>query len=120
MLAVLLAGAAALVARYALIERDDLGPICDGGAAPWWCELRMWLIRAFLNDVFGRASVAFAALALWRRSRLAAHSSIALGACGMVLYNFTWAGVGVLGGAMALARLQGEWREHREAEERAR
>ena len=69
----LIASAAALAARYALIERDDLGPICGAASAPWWCALRMALIQAFLNDVFGRVSVVLAALALWRRSALPAH-----------------------------------------------
>ena len=111
-----LAGAAAAALRFALIERDDLGPVCDAITAPWWCELRMLVIHAFLNDVFGRASVAFAALALWRRSPIAAYLALTVGTWGMMLYNFTWSGVGVLGGALAVARLQGEWREDRQAE----
>ena len=64
----------------------------------------MLVIHAFLNDVFGRASVAFAALALWRRSAIAAYLALTVGTWGMMLYNFTWSGVGVLGGALALAR----------------
>ena len=117
---VLAAFAVAAAARYGLVERDDLGPACDVLSAPWWCELRMLVIRAFVNDVFGRASVALAALALWRRSAVAAHLAVAVGTCGMVLYSFTWSGVGVLGGAMVLARLQGQWAQDREAEQGAR
>lgn len=102
----LLAYGIASIVRYGLIEREDLGPVCDAASAPWWCDARMLVIRAFLNDVFGWASVVCAAFALWRRSRGLAHLAVAVGTAGMVLYNFTWAGVGGIAGAMVLARLQ--------------
>ena len=117
---VLVASAAATAVRYGLIERDDVGPVCDALSAPAWCTLRMLVIQGFLNDVYGRASVALAALALWRRSAIGAWLAVAVGTWGMVLYTFTWSGVGVLGGVMTLARLQGQWREDRETEQKAR
>jgi hypothetical protein len=119
-LMVLVASAAATAVRYGLIERDDVGTACDALSAKWWCTLRMLVIQGFLNDIYGRASVALAALALWRRSAIGAWLAIAVGTWGMVLYTFTWSGVGVLGGAMALARLQGQWREDGETEQEAR
>lgn len=120
LMTVLLVYALATAVRYGLIERDDLGPLCDALSAPWWCELRMLVIRSFLNDVPGRASVVLAVLAFWRRSALAAYLAVAVGTWGMVLYTFTWSGVGALGGALVLARLQGQWREDSEAEQRTR
>ena len=60
---------AATAVRYGLVEREDLGAVCDAATAPWWCHARMLVIRAFLHDVFGLVSVACAAAALWRRSR---------------------------------------------------
>ena len=104
-------GAATL--RYGLIEREDLGLLCDSPAAPWWCSLRLLIIKAFLHDVFGLTSVALAALAAWRRSAVAAVLAVAIGTVGMVLYGFSWSGAGVLGGALVLARLQGQWQQQR-------
>lgn len=120
LMTVLIAYALAATVRYGLIERDDLGPVCDAPSAPWWCELRMLVIRSFLNDVPGRASVVLAALAFWRRSAVAACLAVAVGTWGMVLYTFMWSSVGALGGAMVLARLQGQWREDSEAQQRTR
>jgi len=117
---IVVAYAIATAVRYGLVERDDLGSICQSAASPWWCDLRMLVIRGFLNDVFGRASLVLAALAIWRRSAVAATLAVAIGTFGMVLYSFTWSGIGVLGGALVLARLQGQWQQHAQAEQRAR
>jgi len=117
---IVVAYAIATAVRYGLVERDDLGSICQSAASPWWCDLRMLVIRGFLNDVFGRASLVLAALAIWRRSAVAATLAVAIGTFGMVLYSFTWSGIGMLGGAMVLARLQGQWQQHAQSEQRAR
>jgi hypothetical protein len=109
----------ATAVRFGLVERDDLGAICQSAASPWWCELRMLVIRGFLDDVYGRASLILAALAIWRRSAVAATLAIAIGTFGMVLYSFTWSGIGMLGGALVLARLQGQWQQHAQSEQRA-
>jgi glycerol uptake facilitator-like aquaporin len=117
---VVVAYAIATAVRYGLVERDDLGSICQTAASPWWCDLRMLVIRGFLNDVFGRASLVLAALAIWRRSALAAMLAVAIGTFGMVLYSFSWSGIGMLGGALVLARLQGQWQQHGQSEQHAR
>ena len=111
---------AAREVRYGLVERGDLGPICDAAGPPWWCTVRVVVIQAFLHDAFGLASVACAALALWRRSRLLAYAAVASGVVGMVLYNFTWAGLGVVAGAMILARHQDPRHQDGEPEQHAR
>ena len=113
---VTVAYAVAAAVRYGLVERDDLGSICQSAASPWWCDLRMLVIRGFLNDVFGLSSVVLAALAVWQRSAPLATLAVAIGTFGMVLYGFTWSGIGMLGGAMVLARLQGQWQQHTQAE----
>ena len=109
---VVVAYAVATAVRFGLVERDDLGSICQSAASPWWCDLRMLVIRGFLNDVYGLSSLALAALAIWRRSAVVATLAIAIGTFGMVLYSFTWSGIGMLGGALVLARLQGQWQQH--------
>jgi glycerol uptake facilitator-like aquaporin len=116
---VVVAYAIATAIRFGLVERDDLGPICQSAASPWWCDLRMLVIRGFLDDVYGRASLVLAALAIWRRSAVAATLAVAIGTFGMVLYSFTWSGIGLLGGALVLARLQGQWQQHAQSEQHA-
>ena len=117
---VVVAYAIATAIRFGLVERDDLGSICQSAASPWWCDLRMLVIRGFLDDVYGRASLVLAALAIWRRSAVAATLAVAIGTFGMVLYSFTWSGIGMLGGALVLARLQGQWQQHAQSEQHAR
>jgi hypothetical protein len=108
----------ASVIRYGLIERDDLGAMCQSQDAPWWCSLRMLVIRAFVNRVFSAASLALAALAAWRRSAWAAHAAIAVGVAGIVLYDVMGSVAGFLGGVLVLARLAGQWQKHAESQDR--
>jgi len=103
----------AATVRYGLIEREDLGLLCDTPAAPWWCSVRLLIIKAFLHDVFGLSSVLLAGAAAWRRSAAVAVLAVAIGTVGMVLYGFTWSGLGVLGGALVLARLHGQGQQQR-------
>jgi hypothetical protein len=102
--------------RYGLIEREDLGLLCEGLDPPAWCGFRLLVIQAFLHDVFAGSSIALAALAWWRRSPAAAWAAIAVGTVGMVLYGFTWSGVGVLGGLLLSGRLEADRQQHGQAE----
>ena len=118
---VAVAGVAAMIVRYGFIERDDLGLRCQmATVALWWCDLRLLIVRAFLHGVFGFSSMALAALAAWRRSTLAAHLALAIGTAGMVLYDFTGSGIGLLGGAMVLAGLRNERQQDGRAQQHAR
>jgi hypothetical protein len=108
---------AASFVRDGLVARDDLGALCQSAGAPWWCTLRMLIIRAFLNQAFSMASMALAALAGWRRSAWAAHLAIAVGVAGMVLYDSKWSVAGVMGGVLVLARLAGQWQENAESKQ---
>jgi hypothetical protein len=111
-----LAGSLAAWIRYGWIERDDLGQLCDGASAPAWCAARLLVIKGFVHHVFGYVAAASAVIAGWRRSWVLAGAAIAVGTVGMVLYDFPWSGFGALGGALVLARLQGEWHEDAGAE----
>ena len=108
------ASALATAARYGLIERDDLGSICDAASPASICGLRLLLIKAFQFNLYAYSSLALAAVASWWRSPALACLGAAIGTFGMVLYTFTWSGVGVLACALALARLQEQWAENRE------
>jgi hypothetical protein len=103
-----LAYAVAALARYGLIEREDLGLLCEGASPPPWCSGRLLIIQAFNYDAFGIGSIVLFGLAVWRRSSRLALTALALGTVGMVLYKFTWSGVGVLGGLLLAGRLQAD------------
>lgn len=116
-------GATAVVAwivavwlRDGVVARDDLGTLCSSATGPTWCVLRQLVILAFLNHVFSIASVALVALAAWRNSAFTAHAAIAAGIAGLVLWDHGWSAIGVLGGALVAARLQGERDEQAQAE----
>jgi hypothetical protein len=102
--------------RYGLIEREDLGLLCESAPLPAWCAARLFVIRAFLHDAFAIASLVSLCVAVWRRAVPFALSAIALGTVGMVLYGFTWSGVGVLGGLLVSGRLQADRDQHGERE----
>ena len=110
----------ALGLRFGLVERDDLGAYCEVATPAWWCAVRILVIRGFLHGVYGYVSIVLAGLASWRRSAGLAYGGLVVGTLGMVLYDFTWSGVGVVASALVLARLQGEWQEHGEAKQHAR
>jgi hypothetical protein len=102
--------------RDGVVARDDLGTLCSSATAPGWCVLRQLVILAFLNHVFSIASVALVALATWRNSAFAAHAAIAAGIAGLVLWDHGWSALGVLGGALVAARLQGQGKQKAQAE----
>ena len=110
----------ATAARFGLIERDDLGSVCDAASPASMCGLRLLLIKAFQFNVYAYASLALAAAASWWKSPALAYLGAAIGMFGMVLYTLTWSGVGVLACALALARLQPKWAEDREPQQHAR
>lgn len=106
----------AMLLRYGLVERDEVGSLCESPQAPAWCALRMLVIRGFIHGIYGISSLAFAALAAWRRSSRLADLAVAVGTLGMVLYDFTWSGAGAIGGALVRARLDRERQQDAQAE----
>ena len=112
----ILAFAVAMLLRHGLVERDDVGAVCESAGAPAWCALRMLVIRGFLHGIYGLSSLVLAGLAAWRRSSRLADLAIALGTLGMVLYDFTWSGAGVIGGVLVRAGLERKRQENAETE----
>ena len=112
----ILAFAFAMLLRHGLVERDDVGAACESAGAPAWCALRMLVIRGFLHGIYGLSSLVFAALAAWRGSPRLADLAIAVGTLGMVLYDFTWSGAGVIGGVLVRAGLERKRQENAEPE----
>ncbi len=116
---VALAFGLATAVRHGLIERDDLGPACDVADPAWWCAVRIAFIRAFVHGIYGYASLALAASAAWWRRSWPACAALVVGTFGMVLYDFTWSGAGVVVAVLVLAHLRGQWQPHGEAEQHA-
>src|SRR5512132_4593530 len=90
--------------RFLFIERPEYGWACQSLSPPWWCPLRTAGIGAIRLGVFGFVSLIAGALAVSRRSLLAARIAVASGAAGLILYVPEPAAGGVLLGALAIVR----------------
>jgi hypothetical protein len=100
---ILAAFAAALAARYGLVEPEGYGFRCESGG-PWWCAPRDALIVAFHTKAIGWFALAAGALAFVARHRSLATAACVAGAFGLVLYNYDLAAVGFALGALVLVR----------------
>jgi len=112
--AVLLAAAFAGIGyflRYSWVEPEAIGNMCKSAAAVWWCPARTAVIVTTEWNGLGYAATALAALSVFvspRRAISLAFAAMAVGGAGLVLYNATEAGPGLI---LALLRLA--WIESR-------
>jgi len=90
--------------RIGLIEPEAFGHLCAGSVGPWWCLPRGLLIAALHTGVLGAGAVALGAVATLGRRRGVAVAAAMLGAAGLVLYDAEPGAVGLLLGALVLAR----------------
>jgi hypothetical protein len=96
---------AGLIARYQIIEPDDIYALCLPETRPGWCAPRDALVDIAYTFSFGYTAVAAAVLAWWCRPRLAwwfAMAALLAGGIGLHLYQ---TGVSALGVLLALLRL---------------
>lgn len=101
------------VLRYGLVEPEAIGNMCKSAEAVWWCPVRTGLIVATEWNGLGYAATACALLTLAlprRKAVILAFVAMAIGGAGLVLYNATEAGPGMI---LALLRLA--WIESRRA-----
>ena len=106
-LLVLLAAAAAAWLRYGLIESSAIGQQCASGqAAPWWCDVRQWLVLGFLNHVYGVTALVIAVIASASKRLWLAWLAAALGAFALQLYCVETGALAWLIGSLRLLRLQ--------------
>lgn len=101
------------VLRYGLVEPEAIGNMCKSAEAVWWCPVRTGLIVATEWNGLGYAAIACALLTLAlprRKAVILAFVAMAIGGAGLVLYNATEAGPGMI---LALLRLA--WIESRRA-----
>jgi hypothetical protein len=97
--------------RYSWVEPEAIGNMCKSAAAVWWCPARTAMIVTTEWNGLGYAATALGVIALFLRPRPAvavAMAGMAIGGMGLVLYNATEAGPGLI---LALLRLA--WIERR-------
>lgn len=114
LVAVILAAAFAGIGyflRYSWVEPEAIGNMCKSAEAVWWCPGRTALIVTTEWNGLGYAATALAIFSLFVGRRAAvtlAFAAMAIGGMGLVLYNATEAGPGII---LALLRLA--WIERR-------
>ncbi len=103
--AIALAFAAALAARFFVVEPRGAELVCSGLDAPGWCPIRKALVPVFTFQLFGLVSMLAGAFAVWRGRAAWGVAALLFGAAGMVLYNVEMASVGTILGVIAVTRL---------------
>lgn len=99
--------------RYSWVEPEAIGNMCKSAEAVWWCPARTAMIVTTEWNGLGYAATALAVLSLFiapRAAIMVAFAAMAVGGMGLVLYNATEAGPGLI---LALLRLA--WIERRRA-----
>jgi hypothetical protein len=99
--------------RYSWVEPEAIGNMCKSAEAVWWCPARTAMIVSTEWNGLGYAATALAVLSLFlspRQAVIVAFVAMAVGGAGLVLYNATEAGPGLI---LALLRLA--WIESRRA-----
>jgi len=100
--AVLAAAIAAL--RYQVIEPEDMAAWCTSEhTEPMLCRIRATAIQGFARHLYGPISLALAVLGWVGGSRYLGILAMMVGMAGAQLYDFDFAGAGLLLGAMLLA-----------------
>lgn len=95
--------------RYSWVEPEAIGNMCKSAAAVWWCPARTALIVTTEWNGLGYAATLLAILSLFtarRRSMSLAIAAMAVGGMGLVLYNATEAGPGLILALLRLAWLE--------------
>ncbi len=97
-------GGLALLARYGLVEPAPMGALCDSGTGPWWCIVRLWIIKSFATFGLGYLSGLTAVLVLLTRNARLALLAAIVGAVGLALYCQEPAAISFTIGVLVLAR----------------
>jgi hypothetical protein len=96
--------AAVMVAiRIWLVEPDEMGIHCSSDLQlTLTCRVRSWVIQGFSRHLFGPISVAAGVLGWIGASMYLSTLAMIVGMAGVVLYDFDFAAVGLLLGALFL------------------
>jgi hypothetical protein len=90
--------------RLLLVEPDEMAQACAVNAAQGSCRVRDLAIQGFARHLYGPISIAAALLGWLGGIRLFAVLAMVAGMAGAVLYDFELAALGLLLGALLLAR----------------
>lgn len=101
---IVLAGSLALAARYGLVEPAAMSLICDADHGPWWCQVRMLIIRSFATFGLGYLSLMTSVLALITRTVGFGLLAAIVGVMGLTLYCQEPAVISFMLGTLILAR----------------
>ncbi len=102
--AIAFCGALALLARYELVEPARMGLLCDSGTGPWWCMVRLGIIKSFATFGLGYLCGAAVVLVLLTRNPRSALFAAIVGAIGLALYCQEPAAISFTVGILVLAR----------------
>lgn len=91
-------------ARYLLIEPAHITFLCDGGSREAWCEVRSWIIQAFVHQRIGWAALAIAAAALVTGWLSMASIALFVSCAGLILYTTELCAPAALLALIALVR----------------
>ncbi len=94
----------ALVTRYVWIESTEIGLTCSALPPPWWCEVRLVVIRIHQLDGWGLVALGAGLISLVARWYWLALVALVVGLIGLVLYNTGLAAVGLLAGLLLIVR----------------
>ena len=102
--------ALAALARFQLIEPQNLGIACAAPRAPWWCVPREALVLPFHFGIPGLLAFLLGATGFFTEGAWAqrlAWTAMPLAAAGLILYNATWSAPGLLLALLVMARQDG-------------
>ena len=99
--------ALAAVARFQLIEPEAIGIACSAAGAPWWCLPREVLVLPFHFGIPGVIAAGLAVVAFFTDGpwgRRLAWIAMPIAAAGLILYNATWSGLGIVLALLTVVR----------------
>lgn len=102
--ALAVAFAAALAARFLMVEPRGAALMCASEQAQWWCPLRGALVPVMQYYVFGVVSVVTGLVGLVFGGRAWGAAALLTGAVGLVFYNAEPAAVGFVLGLIVVMR----------------
>lgn len=95
--------------RYSWVEPEAIGNMCKSAEAVWWCPARTALIVATEWNGLGYAATLLAVLSVFAKPRgalILGFAAAVIGGMGVVLYNATETGPGLIVMLLRLAWLE--------------
>jgi hypothetical protein len=94
----------ALFLRYGIVQNSVIGVACEAGEMSLTCKIRLAVILAFMQDLFGWVAMIAAGVQLWRPNIVAFGTSLIFALVGLVLYNTRASALAICLLVLSLAR----------------